>query len=77
MKWILAIPHYIIIYALNLVFEVISLIALFAILFTKRLSRRLFDFAVNTHRWRMNVVAYTTLIRVSTRRSPSMPASIR
>jgi hypothetical protein len=62
-KWILAIPHYLILYAFNLVFEVISLIALFAILFTKSYPKGLFDFAVNTVRWRMNVSAYVEFIR--------------
>jgi Domain of unknown function (DUF4389) len=62
-KWILAIPHYLIIYALNIVFEIISLIAFFAILFTGVYPRSLFDFAVNTQRWRMNLVAYVMLIR--------------
>ena len=63
LKWILAIPHYLIIYALNIVFEVISLIAFFAILFTGAYPRSLFDFAVNTQRWRMNLVGYVMLIR--------------
>ena len=62
-KWILAIPHYLIIYALNIVFEIISLIAFFAILFTGAYPRSLFDFAVNTQRWRMNLVGYVMLIR--------------
>ena len=63
LKWILAIPHYLIIYALNMVFEIISLIAFFAIIFTGAYPRSLFDFAVNTQRWRMNLVGYVTLIR--------------
>ncbi len=63
LKWILAIPHYLIIYALNIVFEIISLIAFFAIIFTGEYPRSLFDFAVNTNRWRMNLVGYVMLIR--------------
>jgi len=63
LKWILAIPHYLILYALNIVFEIISLIAFFAIIFTGAYPRSLFDFAVNTQRWRMNLVGYVTLIR--------------
>lgn len=62
-KWILAIPHYLIIYALNIVFNIISLIAFFAILFTGAYPRGLFDFAVNTVRWRMNLLGYVLLIR--------------
>lgn len=63
LKWILAIPHYLIIYALNIVFNIISLIAFFAIIFTGIYPRSLFDFAVNTQRWRMNLVGYVLLIR--------------
>src|SRR5690242_18070054 len=62
-KWILAIPHYLIIYALDIVFRIISLIAFFAIIFAGAYPRGLFDFAVNTQRWRMNLVGYVTLIR--------------
>jgi uncharacterized protein DUF4389 len=62
-KWILAIPHYLILYALNIVFEIISLIAFFAIIFTGQYPRSLFDFAVNTRRWQVNVAAYALLIR--------------
>jgi hypothetical protein len=62
-KWILAIPHYIILYALNIAFEVVSFIALFAILFTKKYPEGLFKFAVGTQRWGANVAGYTVLIR--------------
>ena len=63
LKWILAIPQYLIVYALNAVFNVISLVAFFAIMFTGAYPRSLFDFAVNTQRWRMNLVGYVMLIR--------------
>jgi hypothetical protein len=62
-KWILAIPHYLIIAVFNFAMEVISLIALFAILFTRQYPKGLFDFVVGMQRWRMNVVGYTELIR--------------
>ena len=63
LKWILAVPQYLIVYALNAVFNVISLVAFFAIMFTGAYPRSLFDFAVNTQRWRMNLVGYVMLIR--------------
>jgi hypothetical protein len=62
-KWLLALPHYVIIYALNIVFEVLSLIAFFAILFTKKYPRGLFDFNVGIRRWQANVGAYVGLLR--------------
>ncbi|MEX0801070.1 MAG: DUF4389 domain-containing protein [Dehalococcoidia bacterium] len=62
-KWLLAIPHFIILYALGLVSSVILFIAFFAILFTKKFPRGLFDFVVNVNRWNANVFAYYGLLR--------------
>jgi len=62
-KFILAIPHLLILYALSAVVSVIVFIAFFAILFTKRYPRGLFDFAVNILRWQANVYAYIGMLR--------------
>jgi hypothetical protein len=62
-RLILAIPHLLILYALNAVLSIITFIAFFAILFTKKYPRGLFDFAVNIHRWQANVGAYLFLVR--------------
>ncbi len=62
-KWSLIIPHYIILYALIIVAEVLTFIAWFAILFTGRYPREMFKFVVGVHRWRYNVTAYVTLLR--------------
>ncbi len=62
-KWILAIPHFIILYGLGLVAMALTFIAWFAILFTKRYPRELFDFVVNINRWSANVTAYFSLLR--------------
>ena len=62
-KWLLAIPHQIILGALGMASGVIGFIAFFAILFTKRYPRGLFDFVVNVNRWSTNVLAYTGLFR--------------
>lgn len=62
-KWLLAIPHYLIVYALGAVSSVITIIAFFAILFTKRYPRGLFDFVVNINRWNANLLAYYGLLR--------------
>ena len=62
-KWLLAIPHFFILYALSAVSSIITVIAFFAILFTKRYPRGLFDFVVNINRWNANVMAYVGLFR--------------
>ncbi len=62
-KWLLAIPHFVIIYALNIVFEVLTFIAFFAILFTAKYPEGLFKFNVGIRRWQANVTAYVMLMR--------------
>jgi hypothetical protein len=62
-KWLLAIPHYIILYFLQLAQFVVLFIAFFAILFTKKYPRSLFDFFVGVNRWNANYTAYVLLLR--------------
>jgi hypothetical protein len=61
--WLLAIPHYIVLFALGIAAFVVYIIAWFAILFTKRFPRGLFDFIVGYRRWEYRVNAYTGLLR--------------
>jgi hypothetical protein len=62
-KWILAIPHFIIVYLLQLVNGVLNFIAFFTILFTKKWPRGMFDFSLQFHRWTANVFAYAILLQ--------------
>ena len=62
-KWFLAFPHYLIVYALGIVASIIGVIAFFAILFTKRYPRGLFNFDVGVNRWNANLGAYAGLLR--------------
>jgi len=61
-KWLLAIPHFIIVSLLLLVASVLEFIAFFAVLFTKKWPRGLFDFTVQIYRWTANVYAYGVLL---------------
>ncbi len=61
-KWFLAIPHYIILAFLYAAAVVVVLIAWFAILFTGRYPRGLFDFVVGVFRWTLRVSAYAFLL---------------
>jgi hypothetical protein len=62
-KWLLALPHYIIVYFLALAWELVTFIAFFAILFTRKYPEGLFKFSVGVQRWSVNVNAYVGLRR--------------
>jgi hypothetical protein len=61
-KWFLAIPHYIVLAFLYLGVIVVVIIAWFAILFTGRYPRGLFDFVEGVIRWHNRVVAYALVL---------------
>lgn len=61
-KWLLAIPHVIVLVMLSIITIFVVIIAWFAILFTARYPRGLFDFVVGVGRWALRVQAYAVLL---------------
>jgi len=68
-KWLLAIPHYIVLVFLDIAALVVVIVAWFAILFTGRYPRGLFDFVEGVIRWHNRVIAYA-LVLVTDRYPP-------
>jgi Domain of unknown function (DUF4389) len=61
-KWILAIPHYIVLAFLWLGALIAVIIAWFAILFTGRYPRGLFDYVLGVFRWTNRVAGYAFVL---------------
>jgi hypothetical protein len=61
-KWLLAIPHVIVLVFLYLGAIVVAVIAWFAILFTGRYPRWAFDYIVGVLRWNNRVVGYALIL---------------
>src|SRR4051794_40168343 len=58
-KWVLILPHVVALVFLGLAFVVVTVVAFFAILFTGRYPRPLFDFNVGVMRWGWRVGFYS------------------
>lgn len=61
-KWFLAIPHYIVLAFLWIAAVVVVIVAWFAILFTGRYPRGMFDFVEGVIRWHNRVIAYAFVL---------------
>ncbi len=61
-KWLLALPHYIVLFFLAIAAIVVVIIAWFAILFTGRFPRGMFDYLVGFNRWGLRLSAYAFLL---------------
>jgi hypothetical protein len=61
-KWLLAIPHYVVLFFLYIGAFFCVIFAWFAILFTGRYPKSLFDFIVGVARWHNRVTAYMLIL---------------
>ena len=61
-KWLLAVPHYVVLFFLVIAMFFVTIVAWFAVLFTGRYPKGLFDFVVGVNRWSLRVSAYAFLL---------------
>jgi Domain of unknown function (DUF4389) len=61
-KWLLAIPHYIVLFFLYIAVIVVVILTWFAILFTGRYPRGIFEFVEGVIRWHNRVVGYAFIL---------------
>jgi hypothetical protein len=61
-KWLLAIPHYVVLFFLYIAALFVVIGAWFAILFTGRFPRGMFEFLVGVGRWTNRVIAYAHVL---------------
>jgi hypothetical protein len=61
-KWLLAIPHYVVLFFLYIALVVVVIVAWFAILFAGRYPRGMFDFVQGVIRWHNRVVGYAYIL---------------
>ena len=64
-SWLLAIPHFVVLYALNFVLGLFALISWFAILFTGNIPEGIFSFQVTILRYQWRTYTYAGFLRES------------
>lgn len=62
-QWLLVIPHLLVVWALTMVRDVLTFIAFFTVLFTRRIPRELFDAIAMTFRYEWRAMSYALFLR--------------
>ena len=62
-NWILAIPQLVVVYALNIVLEVLAIISFFTVLFTKKIPSGIFRTMAMVHRYQWRVFSFAMFMR--------------
>jgi len=62
-NWLLAIPHYVVLYFLRIVAQALTFVALLTVLFTRRIPDGVMDFIVSAHRYQWRVTSYAIGLR--------------
>jgi hypothetical protein len=61
-KWLILIPHYVVLFFLGIGAMFVAFIAFFATLFTAKYPEGMWNYMVGVHRWALRVMAYHFLI---------------
>jgi hypothetical protein len=61
-KWLLAIPHYFVLFFLNIAALIVTIIAWFSILITGQYPKSIFDFVEGVIRWNLRVIGYAFIL---------------
>jgi hypothetical protein len=61
-KWLLLIPHFIVLIVLGILAMLVTLVSFFVVIITRRYPRGMFNFVVGVHRWAWRVQAYLLLM---------------
>jgi hypothetical protein len=62
-NWLLAIPHYVVLYFLRIVAGALTFVALLTVLFTRRIPDSVFDFIVTCYRYQWRVTSFAVGLR--------------